>query len=84
LSQETLTSFADSTLSNALFDDNQNPQSALSQAGGVVDEIFLTLDNAFSEELNNNNEWNIDRNEIKNYGMCESDVRNNMVNASVL
>jgi hypothetical protein len=78
--QETLT-FADSTLSNALFDDNQNPQSTLSQTG-VVDEIFLTLDNAFSEELNNNNEWNIDRNDIKNWDSCETDVARttNMVN----
>jgi hypothetical protein len=77
--QETLT-FADSTLSNALFDDSQNPQSTLSQTtAGVVDEIFLTLDNAFSEELNNNNEWNIDRNDIKNWDTCEPDVRTNMV-----
>lgn len=76
--QETLT-FADSTLSNTLFDDSQNPQSTLSQTG-VVDEIFLTLDNAFSEELNNNNEWNIDRNDIKNWETCEADVaRTNMV-----
>lgn len=78
-SQETLT-FADSTLSNTLFDDSQNPQSTLSQSSGVVDEIFLTLDNAFSEELNNNNEWNIDRNDIKNWEACEADVvRTNMV-----
>ncbi|XP_070492198.1 uncharacterized protein [Chironomus tepperi] len=77
--QETLT-FADSTLSNALFDDSQNPQSTLSQTtAGVVDEIFLTLDNAFSEELNNNNEWNIDRNDIKNWETCEPDVRTNMI-----
>lgn len=49
--QETLT-FADSTLSNSLFDDSQNPQSALSQhASGVVDDMFLTLDNAFTDEF---------------------------------
>jgi hypothetical protein len=78
-SQEALTFADSSTLSNALFDDSQNPQSALSQATGVVDEIFLTLDNAFSEELNNNNEWNIDRNDIKNWETCDSDVRTNMV-----
>lgn len=51
--QETLT-FADSTLSNSLFDDNQNPQSTLSQhavASGVVDDMFLTLDNAFTDEF---------------------------------
>lgn len=78
--QEALTFADSSTLSNALFDDSQNPQSTLSQATGVVDEIFLTLDNAFSEELNNNNEWNIDRNDIKNWDTCESDVRTSMVN----
>jgi hypothetical protein len=76
--QEALTFADSSTLSNALFDDSQNPQS-LSQASGVVDEIFLTLDNAFSEELNNNNEWNIDRNDMKNWETCDTDVRTNMV-----
>lgn len=45
--QETLT-FADSTLSNSLFDDNQNPlaESTLSQH-----HMFLTLDNAFTDEF---------------------------------
>jgi uncharacterized C2H2 Zn-finger protein len=49
--QETLT-FADSTLSNSLFDDSQNPQSTLSQhASGVVDDLFLPLDPAFTDEF---------------------------------
>ncbi|KAG5681938.1 hypothetical protein PVAND_011339 [Polypedilum vanderplanki] len=77
--QEALTFADSSTLSNALFDDSQNPQSTLSQSSGVVDEIFLTLDNAFSEELNNNNEWNIDRNDIKNWETCDTDTRTNMI-----
>lgn len=51
IQQETLT-FADSTLSNSLFDDSQNPQSTLSQhASGVVDDMFLTLDTAFTDEF---------------------------------
>jgi uncharacterized Zn-finger protein len=39
-------------LSNSLFDDSQNPQSTLSQhASGVVDDMFLTLDTAFTDEF---------------------------------
>lgn len=48
--QETLT-FADSTLSNSLFDDSQNPQSTLSQHASGVDDMFLSLDNAFTDEF---------------------------------
>ncbi|CRK98496.1 CLUMA_CG011853, isoform A [Clunio marinus] len=49
--QETLT-FADSTLSNSIFDDTQNPQSTLSQhVSGVVDDMFLTLDTAFTDDF---------------------------------
>ena len=39
-------------MSNSLFDDSQNPQSSLTQHGtGVVDDMFLTLDTAFTDEF---------------------------------
>lgn len=34
-------------MSNSIFDDNQNPQ----HTAGVVDDMFLSLDNAFSDEF---------------------------------
>lgn len=34
-------------MSNSIFDDSQNPQ----HAAGVVDDMFLSLDNAFSDEF---------------------------------
>lgn len=49
--QETLT-FADSTLPNPLYDDSRNSQSTPSQhVTSGVDDMFLTLDTAFTDEF---------------------------------
>ncbi|CAO1407041.1 unnamed protein product [Diamesa serratosioi] len=48
--QETL-SFADSTLTNSLFDDSHIPQSTTHQSGVIVDDMFLTLDSAFNDDF---------------------------------
>jgi uncharacterized Zn-finger protein len=88
--QETLT-FADSTLSNSLFDDSQNPQSTLSQhTSGVVDDMFLTLDSAFTDEFEKMKRI---ANEVQQFCTIDSQgngygevisIENNAINAATL